>query len=151
MPEDMAYSWLFIFYNIFALLMIIQGAVWLFRPAPFYRYLVDSCRFEHRPPALVKSAYALFFLGSISLIAAFFLRSGADIIFNLGLIVLSYKVCQISEPLGFSTNCHTGTIEACPAFFTIHGHFPFLHCNRSCVIDFTSSAIIVKNTMQQDR
>jgi hypothetical protein len=92
--EELSYSWLFIFYNILGLLMLIQGLIWLFYPAPFYNYLVRICHFEHRPPIFVKTAYSFFFLGTISLIAAFFLRSGADILFGLGLIALSYKLIK---------------------------------------------------------
>lgn len=92
--EALAYSWLFILYNIMALLLLIQGAIWLFHPAPFYNFLVGKCQHEYRPPIFIKTAYSLFFLGSISLIAAFFLRSAADIMFGLGLIVLSYKLVK---------------------------------------------------------
>ncbi len=92
--EELAYSWLFIFYNILALLLLIQGAVWLFYPAPFYHFLVGRCKFEYRPPIFVKTVYLLFSLGTISLTAGFFLRSGADILFALGLLVLSFKTVK---------------------------------------------------------
>ncbi len=92
--ENLAYSWLFIFYNILNLVLLVQGAIWLFYPALFYQFLVTSCRLEYRPPVFVKTAYSLFFLGTITLVAAFFLRSGADILFGAGLIVISYKLVK---------------------------------------------------------
>ncbi len=92
--EELSYSWLFIFYNILGLLLLIQGLIWLFYPAPFYNYLVRLCPQEARPSIFVTTAYSLFFLGTISFIAAFFLRSGADMLFGLGLIAMSYKLVK---------------------------------------------------------
>ncbi len=92
--EELSYSWLFIFYNILGLLLLIQGLIWLFYPAPFYNYLVRLCQQEARPSIFVTTAYSLFFLGTISFIAAFFLRSGADMLFGLGLIAMSYKLVK---------------------------------------------------------
>ena len=92
--ENLAYSWLFIFYNILGLVLLVQGAIWLFYPAPFYQFLVTSCKLEYRPPIFVKTVYSLFFLGTITLVAAFFLRSGADMLFGAGLIVMSYKLVK---------------------------------------------------------
>lgn len=92
--EDLSYSWLFIFYNIAGLLLLIQGLTWLFYPAPFYNYLVRLCGQDQRPSPFVKTAYSLFFLGTITLVAAFFIRSAADILFGIGLITISYKLVK---------------------------------------------------------
>jgi len=88
--ENLAYSWLFIFYNLLGLVLLVQGAIWLFYPAPFYQFLISACKLEYRPQIFVKTAYALLFFGTITLIAAFMLRSGADMLFGIGLMTVSY-------------------------------------------------------------
>ncbi len=90
MLQHLAYNWFLVFYSVLALLLIIQGLIWLIRPAPFYYSLRDAAGYERRPAALLKSARYLFLFSTVSLIFAFIMRSVIDIVFTLGLVSLSF-------------------------------------------------------------
>ncbi len=87
---QLAYNWFLVFYSILAFLLLWQGMIWLINPGPFYNYLRDAARSEHRPSMLLKSARYLFLFSTVSLIFGFITRSVIDILFSLGLVSLAF-------------------------------------------------------------
>ncbi|MDG5767682.1 hypothetical protein QA596_09415 [Balneolales bacterium ANBcel1] len=95
MINHLAFNWFLLFYSVLALLLLVQGMIWLLRPAPFYDYLRDAASSDRRPPMLLKSARYLLLFSTASLVFAFVLRSPVDIVFSLGLVSLSFTVSNL--------------------------------------------------------